>query len=499
MEKKVIKSLFVIAWIMIIAWRIYVCAGYLFQYVDDDQALMWYATVLFSRGVFPQPAFFGQTYGTMFESLLTVPLYLCGLPLNYAQPVITTIMGLIAFFYAGMILFRRKKYLDAFMVLVLLACMSWYWDVVTSMRCYFTGLPLTVIGVLMVNEKESGKIKTAFGSFLALLGAVWSTSAAAVLGIGGLYYLFYRPKTAKKIISMAIGAVPALAIWVYRFLFFKNHPDYVIFSIASRFGPDIWLQNIGLLGKRLAEFFFLGKPASFLIPLFIIILLIVYYRKKDRKKLILVAVAVGGSLMILASSRMNAYEEMSINYCQMRMLLYMVFLWLTIQVLFALDRPERETDDYRKICWAFFVIIFAIAVKAWGFNSAVGDSKSCLYQHYAVQSLPVREVIETGKKLDAIALKENADVCICTDAEKGMAYSLSALYYDRDHDFYIFDMDRREWVHQKMTQGNNKNIVFYTFSDKGKVEVNVVNTGELTIEEYLKSLGMNRVPLTVVT
>ena len=64
---------------------------------DDDQALMWYGTVHFAHGHFPEPCFFGQNYGSMLESLLAVPLYYLKCPLNYALPLITLLLSLVPF------------------------------------------------------------------------------------------------------------------------------------------------------------------------------------------------------------------------------------------------------------------------------------------------------------------------------------------------------------------------------------------------------------------
>ena len=74
------KVMCVIGWAGIVIWRIYMLAVYCYQYVDDDQAIMWYGTVHFANGHFPEPCFFGQDYNTKLESLIEVQLYLLGWP-----------------------------------------------------------------------------------------------------------------------------------------------------------------------------------------------------------------------------------------------------------------------------------------------------------------------------------------------------------------------------------------------------------------------------------
>ena len=74
LPEKTCRIIFACMWIALIIWRIYMLAAYCFRYVDDDQAIMWYGTVHFAHGCFPEPCFFGQDYNTMLESLLAVPL-----------------------------------------------------------------------------------------------------------------------------------------------------------------------------------------------------------------------------------------------------------------------------------------------------------------------------------------------------------------------------------------------------------------------------------------
>ena len=72
---------------------------------------MWYGTVHMAHGHFPQPAFWGQDYGSMLEAVLAIPLYLCGWPLNYALPFVTCIWGLTPFFFSGIYCLKRNNYI----------------------------------------------------------------------------------------------------------------------------------------------------------------------------------------------------------------------------------------------------------------------------------------------------------------------------------------------------------------------------------------------------
>ena len=165
LPEKTCRIIFVCMWIALIVWRIYMLVAYCYRYVDDDQAIMWYGTVHFAHGFFPEPCFFGQDYNTMLESLLAVPLYLCGWPLNYALPSVTTVLCIIAFAYCSIDCLKRGRTTAAFMVLFLFALTNWQWDLLTSIpRSFIPGFPFALIGAGLMCAPKGGTLKKAAGS-----------------------------------------------------------------------------------------------------------------------------------------------------------------------------------------------------------------------------------------------------------------------------------------------------------------------------------------------
>ena len=90
---------------------------YSFYYVDDDQALMWYGTVSFAHFDFHEPCFFGQSYGSMIESLLAVPFYFLHIPLKVALPVSTLIFTTLPFLYLGIKSLENNRMVAAYIIL----------------------------------------------------------------------------------------------------------------------------------------------------------------------------------------------------------------------------------------------------------------------------------------------------------------------------------------------------------------------------------------------
>ena len=329
-----VLTVFILLWGAVLFWRCFILYKHVVNYVDDDQALMWYGTVLFAHGSFPQPAFFGQSYGSMFESLLTVPLYLCGWPLHVAQPVVTTFMGIIAFLFASISCYRKNNKAAAFLCVLLLAMTGWQWDVVTSLRCYFTGLPVTTIGCILINDPKMSRLKIYIGSFLSIIGVIWSASAIAVLGIGFLWFVTDRERLKKSWGALIPGSICGLLIWLYRIIFFKNHGDYISFKMTSSINLQTFLRNIKLFPQRIAENFAISWAGLVIIPALIIFSCIICIKRKMWRRLAVIIISVSGSLAMLSSTQLNSFDEYAINYCQLRMLLFMTFIGLLLIVYF---------------------------------------------------------------------------------------------------------------------------------------------------------------------
>lgn len=75
--------------LIVFIYRGYLLINYCAFYVDDDQALMWNGAAAMAHLCFPEPCFWGQNYGSMFEALIAAPFYWLGIPLNILLPLAT--------------------------------------------------------------------------------------------------------------------------------------------------------------------------------------------------------------------------------------------------------------------------------------------------------------------------------------------------------------------------------------------------------------------------
>ena len=151
---KIEKTIFYMLLLLVMVYRGVILFKYSFYYVDDDQALMWYGTVSFAHFDFHEPCFFGQSYGSMIESLLAVPFYFLHIPLKVALPVSTLIFTTLPFLYLSIKSLENNRMVAAYIILFVYAAMSYDWDVLTSIpRAFVGGFIFGVIGGVLINEE----------------------------------------------------------------------------------------------------------------------------------------------------------------------------------------------------------------------------------------------------------------------------------------------------------------------------------------------------------
>ena len=91
--------LLIIILMVVFTYRGYLLYKYCAIYLDDDQALMWNGAAAMGHLCFPEPCYWGQAYGSMFEAVVAVPLYWLRIPMNIALPLATMIMSFFPYLF----------------------------------------------------------------------------------------------------------------------------------------------------------------------------------------------------------------------------------------------------------------------------------------------------------------------------------------------------------------------------------------------------------------
>jgi hypothetical protein len=96
--------------IMLVAQTWMVLHFFSSRYVDEDQAVLWYAAEEYGVFKFHEPYFYGQRYVLMLESMVGAPLLGAGMPHRTALPLASVILGLTPWFALAAVA-RARGYL----------------------------------------------------------------------------------------------------------------------------------------------------------------------------------------------------------------------------------------------------------------------------------------------------------------------------------------------------------------------------------------------------
>lgn len=490
LPEKACRIIFAGIWIVLIAWRIYMLVTYCYRYVDDDQAIMWYGTVHFAHGFFPEPCFFGQDYNTMLESLLAVPLYLCGWPLNYALPSVTTVLCIIAFAYCSIDCLKRGRTIAAFMVLFLFAMTAWQWDLLTSIpRAFIPGFPFAVIGAGFMCSPKSGAIKKAVGSCLCMIGTVLTMSAAALLGVALLYHFLNNTKKIKQHIAVVIGLVPGIALLVLEKWYYSVHAGDIITKSGLDFlVKDAFLLSLENLPELLNDTFGCFGTGIILIPAVTLAEAVYFVINKQWKKLVILICTSVGAGFALSFGWMSVYQDGLIMFGKSRLVIFWVFLVLELILLFSYTEKIEEEKEARAFP-VVFLAVFSIAFicgKFYAFSGQLKDSESTIYKSGNITIMAVDQLKNQAADIVEIAEASGADVLVTTAYSSAMAYGSAALYYDKPLVFYVPDKDRRVWVYEDMKNRKDAMMLLYSLPVDDNAEFTLLYLDGMTVTSYFE-------------
>lgn len=270
--------LFILA-AMVLAERLQILWQFAFQYLDDDQAVIWFGAKEFSEFRFHEPYFFGQNYNPMLESLLTAPLFWMDVPPYIAAPTITSMLTLFPYFMLSFCLYRQHEEISALLVLSIPLLLPTSFSMMTSMpRGFVTGTFIASLAVLCL-RKTSNK-SFFFFSFLAFT-AMWMNPNALLLVLPmGVYLLLHHYRRRSFYVYILLGAVIPLGIQFASSQFYILHPNYIVHAMwpLSYHISNLTLANIQSYLKPLSPIFH-STGYTILFILFFITLILLAQKK----------------------------------------------------------------------------------------------------------------------------------------------------------------------------------------------------------------------------
>ncbi|RYY28878.1 MAG: hypothetical protein EOO04_07995 [Chitinophagaceae bacterium] len=268
--------------VLIIVERIELLINFGFEFIDSDQALMWYGAQEYMHGRFHEPCFFGQSYNSLLEAFLSVPFISAGVAVRFALPVITSALALFPYIFSAILLFRKHFFAQAYMVLLILLLLPTEYGMLTTIpRGFVTGIFAVSFAYLTLIKPENLKAIFSAG-FFGMLGFALNPNSVLLIVPIWLFILQYNYKRIKAWMYFVSGVLPAAILFYLSKLFYVLHLEYDVHKQAPITYSYKWmLDSI----QSLDEYFIHITPAfwangSLIIILFTGIIILLCYQKK---------------------------------------------------------------------------------------------------------------------------------------------------------------------------------------------------------------------------
>lgn len=449
MQAKIKKYLpWVIGIIIICIYRLFIIKDYLSQYTDDDQALMWYGTSLAAHFKLVEPHFLGQAYGSMIESVIAVPFYWLGIPLNICLPLATLLLWIAPFAILSFVCIKRDKPISACLCLLVTLLANWDYDILTNVpRSFIGGFIFAFIGILLLECKS--KTARMLSLVFMSIGFVNTETTITIIALGILHYALWNVKRVREdyIYFVNGGLLGLLIVWYCNKAFYKMNPEYNLHGSNSlTIKLDALKTNLSHLGSLLSSFSLVnikGIPILLFAFVLAILILLIYFKKW--KDLFLVACAIGGSLSFLALPKTLDYRE-SLLFSQARMFLFIPYVILLI--IFYLSYIEHTTDwgfiklKSNDIVCLLVIILVAVGIGKIGYFEKIVRNNELLYYDPVVVVKKTSTIYDMAKVIREKVEETGVETVIFQTDNRGIGYATSAINY-RHYLGYNAFFDRR--------------------------------------------------------
>jgi hypothetical protein len=431
-----------------------------FRFTDEDQAGYWYGAQEFAHLHFREPFYYGQPYIPMLESALMVPLQAVRNEPWVLLPLVSTLLGLGAWWLVAFVAWRRRRPLAALVILA--GPLLLVPDYLLQLGVPFNGgIFVAALGLvaaeLMPGERTRG---FAFG-LLAALGTLYVLPNTAVLALPAGILLALQPGARVRRWQgiIAGGALGALCAWAAG-LFYTLHPGWVVSAGVLQPGLgrgwhwSLFLDGLGHLHRHLGFYapWFWTSGAAPLLALALIGVVAAWWRSW--------AVALGAwatLAAVLFSFGLNKVHEGQAGVFFSFDRMY-VAVPLAIAVLVAALEPPRRllpAGAGAALLAALAAVSFAAATIA--LPAAVADAArfpAIVYEGPRT----VASMRDECAALDRAAVATGADLAVYLQ-NRGFAYGCSALLYGRVEAIYP-SYERRTWLLQQENVLDRSKVLF---------------------------------------
>ena len=446
---------------------------------------MWNATAAFSRFIIPEPCFWGQSYGSMFEALVAVPFYWIRIPFRYALPIASVLAGAFPIFFLAIKSYKKDKYDFANAFLLSYLIMGWRWDILTSIpRSFISGMPFAVYGsVKLADDKDNTGRGVYVASLLISIGAIMTNTAAIIGIIGFLAFFFDNWKRIKRLIAAMAGVISGGIIYILIKNFYKINADFSLHpDIPLVFSFDALKSNLHRIHAILSDFVFFDYGIVYLLLIFVWILYLL--KKKRIRTIMMLLLDLLLSVILLSMWKTLDYHANSVLFSQTRMFLYFPYSMLLIVYIDSKKAESVNLKIRQKYYVAMLVISIAIVIgKGWTLDAQIKDDSSALNNPYGCSLHKVDEILINVDRTREYADNEDADVIVTWGDDRAFSYIFDAMEYGK-YTVYNRVYDRRTWNYHYLEHAEPHRCVFVDFPDH-EIRLDTVEIDDVSIVDYL--------------
>lgn len=456
-------AVYVLLFALVLADRLLHLFLFSFVYADSDQTVLWMGATEMLRGNFHEPAFYGQSYNTLFESFLAVPLLAIGLPVYKALPIISTLLGMAPFIILSLAAHKKQHKAVALVFLATpLLLPSEYIFITQLPRGFVAGVCMATVAVSIVLFADAiTPKKLVFSALWAGISLVLNPNGILLLMPVYLWLLLSQPKKIKAALVLLAGALPGIAWQLYTGYFYSRHPEYLVhgYTETSFSLLAFWraLTNFHELFYGLFPFVFFGGMAILALLVYITSVL----HKKGQE-----AIAMGFALTltfmfcILFIGKLTDGTA-SIFFPYSRMFLALPVL-AGIGIYFIYK--NRDIIIPPKKLWAFAaVIVVAATVKfihipervEWNVRNNSG----------MVTVFKNKDLVATYHRVQAMADEAGQNTLVFAEKKDELNYGITALSNGTIKTVSLA-CDRKTWVLKELDQHPPSEFLLWCENEK---------------------------------
>lgn len=487
--------------IVVVIYRIIIIKDYCAKWVDEDQALLWYGTALAGHLGLTEPHFLGQAYGSMLESIVAVPMYWIGVPLNYCLPIATTVLWYIPFVISGYSL-RKKNLLCASIILASPLVYRWDYDILTSVsRSFICGFTFAFVGIeFLCNNENLNKPRAFFVPILMSLAYINTETTITIIMLGILFVVLYRIKTLQIYWRELVGGMVIAAI-LYKFcndIYYRMNPEYMLHSGKSMISlsKDTLKQNFADLRTLLNSFSVINIDETPVVLILIVVCILAVAIMAEEWKLLFADVcALVGTMLFLALPKTRDFYD-NLLFSQTRMFLFIAYVILVI-IDFAghvISMKKCCTSIYKILYYTVIVFSIVLAVGKIIYFKTVVLEKEDLYNSAVIRVSNTENIYNAADEISKYAIDNECSVVVMLTDNRVLGYATGAINYNLYTSYNAF-YDRRTGTYLKLKENIIEENVLLVETDGdviSNVYVEYVN-GNL-IDWIREHFGIQRYP-----